>query len=637
MSATWWKTSSKKDVAAEIWQQLDRLDRFQRGRRARDLINERIYMGAVGPAGGRERLGDGAGGFMAADLNFSRTIVDALVARIGNDRPAVHYKPTGETWKDRRRAQKFDNAIEGMTESMMLARKAPLALRDSLMVRGGGLYPYVEGGHLCADRIPCEELYVDEREAMYGEPRQLHRVMCVSKEVLAAKFPDQAGRIMVAPPPKNRGQDDAGLQGGWLESGMTDVALSWHLPSKKDAKDGRRIISLSDAQAPLVDEPYGRRSFPVALIRYSHPRRGYWGNSLIDELAGLQFKVNEVARDLMQNIYFTSSLKVAVRRGAEIAKKKLAGKKPHYIDVDGLGTDVQWIAPDGFSMAQFQFLQWLIGQMFEVSGVSQLMAQGKNPLGAGASGAALNEVYQQDSERFSQTEQAYANLWVDATRLGFEAIKEAAEDEDFRSGELKWTRGGVTRSMAWGEIVDGLEDDEFELQLEPSGFMPSTRAGKMAAIEQLTANGMIDPRWTTSLLDFPDLKRALTVQNAPIEWILWAIDKLVDCELDDDQTEVVLEKSAEIPAPDPHVEMDFAFDVTKAFYQQAQADDYPQPVLDRFLTFMDALDAEKKRAASGAQAPVPDPMAAGMPPGDPMAAPPMDPMAALPPMPMGAA
>src|SRR5690606_41362717 len=126
------------------------------------------------------------------------------------------------------------------------------------------------------------------------------------------------------------------------------------------------------------------------------------GASLVADLAGLRFKVNEVARDLMRNIYFTSALKVAVRRGANVNKKHVAGKRPHFIEVDAIGSDLQWLAPDGFSVAQFQFLQWLIQQMFEVSGVSQLMAQGKNTLGAGASGAALNEAWVQDSERFSQ-------------------------------------------------------------------------------------------------------------------------------------------------------------------------------------------------------------------------------------------
>lgn len=629
MSAGWWKDET--DPASQVWAHIRALETRQRTRISRNFINEKIYGNSVGID-----RSSGNGGFMPADLNFTRAIVDALVARLGNDRPAVHYPADGAEWTARRRAREYDKVIEGFLESQSIPAMAPLVLRDALVTSGGIGIVEAHDGQLVADRVPCEELFFDERESRYGKPRQMHRVMRYSKEVLAERFPKKRAAIEQAPAPVARHNDFEALTGD--PGTMVEVATSWHLPSKKGAKDGRRLITIPGVPDGVLDDtPYKRSKFPIAVLRWSPPRRGYWGASLVDELAALQYKVNEVARDLMANIYFTSSLKVAVRRNANIEKKTLAGKKPHFVEMDAPG-DIQWLAPDGFSLAQFQFLQWLIQQMYAVSGTNELMVQGKNTLGAGASGAALNEVYQQDSERFSQLEQACARWWCDMAELGLEAARDLAEDEDFAKSEMAWPKKGVIQRVKWPKPHD---DEEFRLSLEASGFMPNTRGGKMQAIEQLIANGMIDPKWATSLIEYPDLKRAQMVQNSAVETALWAMDEIADCELNPDE-EVDLAKSKPVPAPDPHMDLDFTMSVAKAFYNNSIREGDPHAVTARYLQFIDALDAEMKKAAKGAPAPAGPPMdsmAAAMP-ADPMAAMGVPPAAALPaapaPMPMGA-
>src|SRR5690606_20657104 len=106
-------------------------------------------------------------------------------------------------------------------------------------------------------------------------------------------------------------------------SPMVEVVESWRLPY--EGKGGRHTICIEGAT--LLDEPWERDSFPFAFLCWSPPRSGFWGSVLVDELAALQYKVNEVFRDLQQNIYYTSAIKVLVRRGADIAKKKLSGKR----------------------------------------------------------------------------------------------------------------------------------------------------------------------------------------------------------------------------------------------------------------------------------------------------------------------
>lgn len=649
-AAFWWRLKGDQQAAA-IATHVEALEKRQSMRVLRDQVNERIYSSNVG--GGIGRAVDVATalrtmGFTSADLNFTRQIVDALVARIGNDQPSIKVAADGADWSQRRQSNLIDKLTSGELEALDTAADAPLCLRDALVTRGGCRKIVPHNGDIVADRIPCEEIVLDDREARYGKPRQMHHVKQVAREVLCEDFPDNERQIENAQPAKKRhGEMDAQTSG---DSNMVDVRESWHLPSGRDAKDGRWVISLDSVV--LQARPWKRPRFPIAFIRWSPPRRGFWGCSLVDELASMQYKINEIARDLQQNIYFTSAVKVLVRRGANIAKGHLSGKAPHTFEVD-TPSDAIWQAPDGFSPAQFQFLQWLIQQMYEVSGVSQLMAQSKNPLGAGASGAALAEFYDIESERFSQLELSYARFWRDQAQLVIDAAQDLNE-ETKKPREVRWVKKTVMERIEWPVDMDM---DKYELRLEAAGYMPKTRSGKLQAIEQLTATGMIDPQWASSLMDFPDLEQANMIKNSPVEYALWAVEQCLDCEVDEDGN-VEEEDSAPMPAPDPHANLDLCISVGKAMLlhettEGSRKNPVPEGVLGRLRTWIELCDLEKSKAAPPAPAPgmAPpgmDPMAMmggapampggpPMPGAPPMAGPPIGPdMGMAPPMPVAA-
>jgi hypothetical protein len=625
----WWAMSGDAQAEA-LWQHVTALEQRERLRIARDQINERIYASNVSGTRGGMDIATllRSIGFQSADLNFTRQIVDALVARIGNNQPAPRVTPDGADWTMRRQAKVMDKILGGEMEQLELQAEAPLALRASLITRGGAIKIVAHKGDIVGDRVPVDEFRLDERDARYGKPRQLHHVKQVAREVLLRDHPEHAGVISELEPARRRDgelEDVSGLGG---ETNMVDVAESWHLPSSKGAPDGVRVLSVRGRV--LVKDSWQRPRFPVAWVRWSPPQRGFWGCSLVDELAALQFKVNEMARDLLQNVYFTSALAVFTRRAADVAKKKLGGKQPYYVEVDSPG-DVQFVAPDGFSPAQFQMLQWLIQQMYEVSGVSQLMAQSKNPLGAGASGAALQEFYDIESERFSQLELAYARLWRDCATLVIDAAKDLSKEDGFKQREVRWVRRATIQRIKWNDVdLDRLaKDDTYQLRIEAAGYMPRTRSGKLQAIEQLIAGGFLDPKWAPSLLDFPDLEQANMIRNAPIEYALACMEDVLNVEVDaDGMVEEDEEDFTPVPAPIPEADLELCMAVAKALILQQTAEKAPEGVLARCRQWCELIDVEMKRAAPAA--PALDPMAAmGAPPGAaPMAPPmPMGPMA----------
>src|SRR5690606_3058079 len=107
LPAMWWREDGN---AAAVWSHIRSLETRQRTRVWRDYVNERIYGSSIGADGPRAtgEIDQLRAGFMPADLNFTRTIVDALVARVANDRPAIRYAADDAQWGQRRKAKQLE-------------------------------------------------------------------------------------------------------------------------------------------------------------------------------------------------------------------------------------------------------------------------------------------------------------------------------------------------------------------------------------------------------------------------------------------------------------------------------------------------------------------------------------------------
>ena len=154
-----------------------------------------------------------------------------------------------------------------------------------------------------------------------------------------------------------------------------------------------------------------------------------------------------------------------------------------------------------------------------------------------------------------------------------------------------------------------MERDQFRMQLEPTSFLPETRAGKLQLSEKLAEMGIIQGEEIGSLLGgHPDIDRAMRRRNAPLNAILHHVELLQD-------------ESADLPTPDSHMNLQLAMEVMASEYNDAIAEDAPEEVLERFDEYMQLLENLIKESQPAPQ----QPMASdGVPPQPP-------PMDALPP------
>lgn len=486
-------------------------------------------------------------------------------------------------------------------------RCLPMKLRDGV-VRGDGFVQAVRaGGDVTIEKFPRSELVFDDGECREGWPLRLVRVKRVDKDRLARIYPKQASRIY-AMSPAPRDYWDPYDYDAPTDSDQVEVMIAWSLPTEPNADDGKYLVTIRDGEEPLRDKPWCRPRFPVARVQWTPAMRGFLGIGLIQQLAGSQNKVNEIWNDIQEAIYWGSALKIFQPRSANINKHEMRARHPAIIETDG--PPPQYIAPNPFSQQAMDALRWVIQEMYEISGISQMNAAAKNTLGPNASGKALDTMDDIQSDRHYNLELQVQMGRVDVGQILLDEAKDLAAD--YESGELA---DGIELAP-W---IDEIEWDRFDfdggtyhLNIEPINFLPDTRAGKLDAVGDLAKipGFLTNPLQTASLFEEPDLQREFRHLLGPKRMLERVMEALGD-------TTVPLMECVPTKYMDPMLAEQMATGEMGNAYSEGADDD----LLGRYRWFLQMLEGLNKMLAPQPAAPMPDPNA--MPPG---AAPPGGPM-----------
>lgn len=593
-----------------------------------DRIHDRIYENRALRPGGAMRAAVDAlerAGFRSARLFVTTSIVDTFVSRISKKKSMPMFVVDDAEWSLKRKAQRFRKFLHAKLRDSDFERLCPEIVRDCC-VRGTGVaYVDEHDRDVLTERVHRHELLLEPREARMGPKgvRQIHWVRQIAREVLAAKFPEFRDAIASAPASKLAGRD-ASTGDDWLLSGETaesddvvDVVFSWHLDSGGDECDGRRAICLEDTT--LVYDEWKADRFPFVFLHRYKPMRGFWGRGDVELLADLQARVNAIVRDVQQNLDVHGKIMVAVNEQYDIPVEKLTGRYPYKLLYRG-PQPPQWIIPQPVSQGQIQALEILIAKMHDLTGVSMWATSSKNPIGAGASGIALDTFYDIESERHAVFEEDYGHFRLDVARLfldcGYRVVERekehaAREAEERRKARKRggkvrdaeermgWADAGGLTLKDWDDLA--LERKHCKMQLEPVSFIPSTRAGKLAAAKELSTSGIV-PGWIVpSLFDEPDLAHANRIALAPFNNLERIMEDLAD-------------EDKEVTLPEPEHDLEMAVTLGKAFYNRRQAENAPEMILRRYREFTNRAIALRDK---GKTPPAQPTLGGAPPPGDP--------------------
>lgn len=541
-----------------------------------------------------------------ARLNVIKAICDTFSSRLSKDRPMPGFVVDDADWEIKRKAQRFREFIVGQmleTEFDDLSRDA---LHDGTRLGFGFTSIDDDADCVTAERILPNELLFDRRECKYGKPQQAIRVHRIARDHLAELYPEHTQAIERAPASRRRPDDDDRATGtalGDLDD-YVDTYTAIALPLTPDSETGRRVRCIETAT--LDSEIWHEPRFPWTMFQLMKPDEGIYSDGFVAQLAELQHRVNCIVRDIQLNLAATGRGFFLVNEANDVPVEIMTGMSPFKFKYKG-PQPPQWVTATPFNAAQIGALDKFVDEMFNTSGVSRANAESKSTLGPGASGVALNTQYDIDSDRFRMPQSQYARYRLNGAQCYLDAAARVARRRQSEKGRkrpfvaMSWKGRDAIQKLDYDAVT--LKEGSYRLRIEPIGFLPDTRAGKLAVVEQLAKAGVI-PQWMVpALFDEPDLVEANKIVLAPYKNCLRKMDELVDINLD-------------APMPEPYNDLELEQKISLAFYNWWQAEKAPEEVQSRFRTYCDLvkLELDKKSSAANANAPGAGFPGASMPP-----------------------
>lgn len=497
--------------------------------------------------------------------NLIQSIVDTVTSKIGKSRPRPYFLTSGGDYRQQRKAKGLNAFVDGLFYENNTHKLGTAVFRDAAVWGDGFIHVFAKDGRVRHERVLPSELFVDDLEATYGSPRQLHRIKVVDRRVLAEAFPEHTGAILAA----NAARTEDTSRGN-----VADVLLvreSWHLPSGPDAKDGRHCISI-DGHLLTELEPWPHDFFPFARMQWSPRLFGYWGQGLAEQLMNIQLEVNKLLWVIQRSFHLAGSFKVLLENGSKIVKEHLNNDIGSIINYTG--TPPAYVVPPTVPAEVFGHLNLLIAKAYEQAGISQLSAGSMKPAGLN-SGRALREMVDIESDRFATVGRGYEQLFLDVARLSIATVKELAESGEYEVATP--SRAGLAR-VRWSDVE--LESDDYVMQCFPVSSLPNDPAGRLQTVQEYAQAGFLSPRQARRLLDFPDLDQVESLANAAEQYLVEVLDRMVD--------------EGVFTAPEPYDDLAMARELALEYYARGKTTGLEEDRLEllrRFLAQIDALEA----------------------------------------------
>jgi hypothetical protein len=554
----WYK--QKSDVHAAVFSFVKKLDQDQSYRQTDNVRNMRLY--------GNYEFGSASFNFMKSEpsaatinrvtLNVVQSMVDTVVSKIGKNKPRPYFLTDDGDFTLQQRAEKLTKFVEGQFYSCDFYEKAQQAFKDACIFGTGAIKIYVEDDKIKAERTFIDEIMVDDTEAYYGQPRQMHQRKWIHKDVLKAAFPKHKGAIDAAASDSDRIDAYRHRNGDMLL-----VVESWRLPSGKDTADGKRTICI--ANETLHQEEYKKEYFPFIFFRWNTKPLGFFGQGIPEQLTGLQLEINKILKTIQVSMHLVSVPKIFIEASSKIVTAHLNNKIGGIVKYAGTAPIEGKLGSVPAEL--FQHLDRLYSRAYEVIGISQLAAQSQKPGGLD-SGKALRTFNDLESERFMEVAQRREKVFLDASKIMIDYAKDIAEETG--NYEVKVAGSGFLKTINWSDVQ--MEDDQYLMQVFPTNALSQTPSSRLQEVQELVQAGFVSKEDASDLLDFPDLKGYRTLENAGVEDIKRQIELMVE--------------KGEYQTPEPFQNLEYGIKKMQQAYLKYRSQGAPEETLELFRQWM---------------------------------------------------
>ena len=566
----WWLSDRPHQIVPDI---ISKIAAHQRLRRYNLIINYNNYAAFQTIGIGDTVFSSNQRGMKRRfTLNVVKSCVDTATALIAQNRVRVMLLPQKGDYKLERQSKLLQQFLDGGWNYAGVYQKMPITFRAGA-IGGTGCFQFVEtDGDIKMVFVPADEVFVDDMDGQYGDPRELFRKKTVSVDELCYLYPQYKDKINSL-----RSTYSSSL----VKSGSQDyvtVRYAWHLPTGRNATDGRYCVCIENCTLENVEYKYDYHQ--IQPIYWTPPDGSFWGVGIPDEIAPIQSQLNEIVKNIgrslrefaVPRVFVEQNSKVGTQLTNDISVNTYSGSAPTFL------------TPAAFASETFQYVQWLNDLAYKQCGISQLSASSQKPAGLD-SAIALRTYKDNETQRFALIGQAYEDKHVMAARMYIDKAREC-----YKSKKMKVYGRKFIETIDWNDI--DLEDEQYGLQAFPTNILPIQPEGRLATAQEYINSGMMDKVTALEQLRMPIMNDYVDRQTSGLEWIKNAISKiLVD---------------GEYVQPNNIVDLQMALQMVNDSLLQADVDDAPQDRILLLTQFQQGIQDEiAKSQAPAQQAPAP--------------------------------
>lgn len=574
----WWKAKDEDEMAAQIAGTIKFIGNHQTGFIDQLIVGTRLYGQAsafnfIGPAFSRSASSSGNSQSNRLSFNLCSSVIDTLTSKVAKNTITPTFITSGGVWEMQKKAEDLTKFIEGCFYENDIHTKGPYAFRDSGMWGAGLLHVFENGDEIGCERAFPHEMFVDEREALSGDPRQLHRIKICDRDVAMEKFAiegeDKYEEIKEAIETADT-VTHVDIAGAGSASDLITISESWHLRSGKEATDGLHVICAGSKV--IFKEEWKKDYFPFPMIHYKKRPFGFWGQGACESLANLQGEINRGMILEQRSRWMQSSFKILVENGSKVVSQHLnneVGNIIHYT-----GTPPQYVTPPAIDASNREWIDSLIAKGFQQEGVSQLAASSLKPQGLD-SGAALRNYDDIADDRFLFTMKNMEQFYLEIARQMIEVAKDIYKRK--KTFKVVFPSTKFMETIDWKDI--NLKENEYVLKQFPTSSLPEDPSSKLQTVQEYMQAGLLSPRSGRKLLSMPDIEMSDKLANAAEDLICKTIEDMLN---DVDKYR----------APEPYWDLQLARQLALEYYNYAELNNCPQEnltLLDNFLEQIDDL------------------------------------------------
>lgn len=547
----WWKAEDDSQLARELCGTAAYLKTNQTYRIRQFAASVRLYAGlniysyagsSVSKMDKTRTLPDDKPSF-----NLVRACVDTLHSRLSQSEPQPKFLTDNADYKQRHLAQQLNRFVLGEFYQTKAYEKAAKILKDGLTTGCGALKVYEgENKKVCVDRKLTTNLYVDENDAINGDPQTLYELQLVERE----KFFYERGRSkkekeIIERTPNS--YPDNSPDSGRTASDQIMVVEAWRLPFGDP--DSENYVAGRHSQGTMEgvtgDEEWKKNKFPFVFFNYSDPWLGFFGQGIGSQLFGTQLSLQRILYTISRAITLVGVPRVFIEQNSKVVKTHNNNEIGTIVTYSGVKPSYE-VAPCN-APELYAERDKLIQYGFQETGVSAMQATSQKPEGLD-SGAAIRSYDDIATDRFSSISKKYDNVFIELAYQIVDCAKDIAE----REGKYQTVYPNKDGTKEIDLPAMKFLKDPFVIKCFSESSLPRTPAGRMATVTEQVQAGMLTLKEGRRLMKFPDLEQNEQLDNSSEEWIFKILDEIVE--------------NGKYTEPDPAMDLDLALELSVKYY-----------------------------------------------------------------------